>query len=157
MKSNTKLSPRHPQWSCHCERPCFFWKGCSQKEIWVLWRAPLFLGKWCGVATYFLYKKIRRRNKIQNYLIKILHCHWLNRNRYNLDKLNLTRLWVLVTIYQKNTWLFVIVTIYPKIKRKTRHRSTYPKELSSKARLLVAEWEGVRHPFRPDRVWSSRL
>ena len=31
-----------------------------KKEILVLFRAPLFLGKWCGVATYFLYKKIRK-------------------------------------------------------------------------------------------------
>ena len=68
-------------------------------------------------------------------MIKILHCHRLNRNKYNLNKLNLTRLWVLVTIYQENTCLFVLGTIYPKIKRKTRHRSTYPKELSSEARL----------------------
>ena len=39
----------------YCERP-----GKSdtlKKEIGVLLRAPLFLGKWCGVATYFLYKK----------------------------------------------------------------------------------------------------
>ena len=29
----------------------------------VLLRAPLFLGKWFGVATYFLYKKKIRKNK----------------------------------------------------------------------------------------------
>ena len=34
--------------------------GALKKEIWVLLRAPLFLGKWGGVATYFLYKKIRK-------------------------------------------------------------------------------------------------
>ena len=68
-------------------------------------------------------------------MIEMLHCHWLNKNKYKLDKLNLTRLWVLVTIYQKNTWLFVLVTIYPKIKRKTKHKFIYPKELSSGARL----------------------
>ena len=28
-----------------------------KKRFGVLLRAPLFLGKWCGVATYFLYKK----------------------------------------------------------------------------------------------------
>ena len=42
----------------HCER-----SGKSdtlKKEIEVLLRASLFLGKWCGVATYFLYKKIRK-------------------------------------------------------------------------------------------------
>ena len=68
-------------------------------------------------------------------MIEMLHCHWLNKNKYKLEKLNLTRLWVLVTIYQKNTWLFVLVTIYPKIKRKAKHKSTYPKELSLEARL----------------------
>jgi len=28
-----------------------------KKEIWVPFGAPLFLHKWYGVATYFLYKK----------------------------------------------------------------------------------------------------
>ena len=38
-----------------------------KKEIRVPFRAPLFLGKWYGVTTYFsLYKKIR---KITNYKI----------------------------------------------------------------------------------------
>ena len=31
-----------------------------ERDFCVLFRAPLFLGKWCGVATYFLYKKIRK-------------------------------------------------------------------------------------------------
>ena len=68
-------------------------------------------------------------------MTEMLHCHWLNKNKYKLDKLNLTRLWVLVTIYQKNTWLFVLVTIYPKIKIEIKPRSTYPKKLNSEARL----------------------
>ena len=39
-----------------CERPRQ--KSMSlKKEIQVPFRAPLFLGKWYGVATYFLYKK----------------------------------------------------------------------------------------------------
>ena len=38
---------------------------------------------------------------MQKYMIKMLHCHWLNNDKYNLGKLNLTRLWVLVTIYPK--------------------------------------------------------
>ena len=49
-------------------RDCENW-GALKKEIWVLLRAPLFLGKWCGVATYFLYKKIRK-NKY-NYIFRI--------------------------------------------------------------------------------------
>ena len=33
----------------------------KKREIfWVLFRAPLFLCKWCGVATYFFIKKIRK-------------------------------------------------------------------------------------------------
>ena len=82
---------------------------------------------------FFYIKKMRKINT--SYMLKIFHCHRLNKEKYNLGKLNLTILWVLVTIYQKNTWIFVLVTIYPKIKRKTKYMSTYSKELSSRARL----------------------
>ena len=55
----TKLSPRHPQWSHHYERPQR--KSVPQKEIWVPFKEPLFLGKWYRVTSYFsLYKKIRK-------------------------------------------------------------------------------------------------
>ena len=83
--------------------------GALKKDIWVLWKTPLFLGVVWSSHLFFYTKK-----KIQIYMIEMFHCHWLNKNKYKLDKLNLTRLWVLVTIYQKNTWLFVLVTIYPK-------------------------------------------
>ena len=67
LKSNTILSPRHPQRSCHCEK---LPKYLSTKEIFgVLLRAPLFLGKWCGVATYFFFfikKKGKTKNKIHD-------------------------------------------------------------------------------------------
>ena len=53
-----KLSPRHPQWSRHYERPRR--KSVPQKEIWVPFKEPLFLGKWYGVATYFFIQKIRK-------------------------------------------------------------------------------------------------
>ena len=43
--------------------------GALKKEIWVLWRAPLFLGKWCGVATYFFIQK--NKKKKTNYKIHI--------------------------------------------------------------------------------------
>ena len=109
-------------------------QGALKKEIWVLLRAPLFLGKRCGVTTYFFYTK-KKKKKNTTFMTEMLHCHWLNKNKYKLDKLNLTRIWVLVTIYQKNTWLFVLVTIYPKIKIKINFRSTYPKKLNSEARL----------------------
>ena len=72
LKSNTKLSPRYPQWSRHCERLGKL--GAPKKEIWVLLRAPIFLGKWCGVATYFLYKK-KEKHINTSYIFKILHCH----------------------------------------------------------------------------------
>ena len=44
----------------------------------------------------------------------------------------------------------------PKLKIKIKPRSTYPKTLNSEARLRN-ENVHVRHPFRLDRVWSSRL
>ena len=34
--------------------------GALKKEIWIPFRASLFLGKWCGVATYFLSKKKKK-------------------------------------------------------------------------------------------------
>ena len=37
----------------------------KREIIGVLFRAPFFLGKWCGVATYFLYKKKRENKYIQ--------------------------------------------------------------------------------------------
>ena len=70
LKSNTKLSPRHSERSRHCERPGQ--SGALKKEIWVLLRAPLFLGKWCGVATYFLYQKEKRKKGNTNYMIKYI-------------------------------------------------------------------------------------
>ena len=44
--------------------------GALKKEIGVLLREPLFLGKWCGVATYFLYKKIRKNTNTSLSLIE---------------------------------------------------------------------------------------
>ena len=32
----------------------------KKRDFLVLFKATLFLGKWCGVTTYFLYKKIRK-------------------------------------------------------------------------------------------------
>ena len=95
-----------------------------------MWRRHLFI--------YFFIQKKRKKKKNTTLHDWMLHCHWLNKNKYKLDKLNLTRLWVLFTIYQKNTWLFVLVTIYSKIKTKIKPRSIYPKKLNSKARL----WNG---------------
>ena len=44
------------------ESPHVFVRDVSlKKEIQVPFGAPLFLGKWYGVATYFLYKKIRKK------------------------------------------------------------------------------------------------
>ena len=37
--------------------------GCSQKTNWVLLRAPLFLGKWCEVITYFFIQKNKKKTK----------------------------------------------------------------------------------------------
>jgi len=75
-------------------------------------------------------------------MIEMLHCHWLNKYKYKLDKLNLTRLWVLVTIYPKN-------------KRKTKHRFTYPKELSSGARLRNEKLLGIYSPLTESGLLDS--
>ena len=41
-----------------CERPQ---KYLSKKEIFeCFFKTPLFLGKWCGVTTYFLYQKKKK-------------------------------------------------------------------------------------------------
>ena len=61
LKFNTKLSPRHPQWSRHCERLGKL--GALKKEIWALLRARLFLGKRCGVTTYFFVQKRKKEKK----------------------------------------------------------------------------------------------
>ena len=53
----------------------------SKREIFgVLFRAPLFLGKWCGVATYFFIKKEKRKKKKEK-INTWLNCslHWLNK------------------------------------------------------------------------------
>ena len=55
-------------------------------------------------------------------MIEMLHCYWLNKNKYKLDRLNITRLWVLVTIY-------------PKIKERQCIGLPIQKKLSSGARL----------------------
>ena len=47
----------------------------QKREIFgVLFRAPLFLGNWCGVTTYILYQK-----KINTWLNCFLH--WLNKKK----------------------------------------------------------------------------
>ena len=66
-------------------------------------------------------------------MIKILHCHWLNNDKYNLGKLTLTMLWVLVTIYVKEYKAFVPSYNLPKIKNKTLIYIS--KNLSSEVRL----------------------
>ena len=58
LKSNTKLSPQHPQRSRHCERPQLLERVLLEKRFWC------FLGHlsfW--VSSYFLYKKIKNKNK----------------------------------------------------------------------------------------------
>ena len=103
---------------------------CSQKRDLGVLRHLSF---WVSGVELPLILFIQKKKKI--YMIEMLHCHWLNKNKYKLDKLNFTRIWVLVTIYQKNTCLFCPSYNLPKNKRKTRHRSTYPREKNSEGRL----------------------
>ena len=49
-------------------RDCQIWVPLKKKEIFrVLFRAPPFLGKWCGGATYFLNKKKKKKKTKYNY------------------------------------------------------------------------------------------
>ena len=51
---------------CKAEPSSVLWETSKvplkEERNWfcLLFRTPLFLGKWCGVITYFLYKKIRK-------------------------------------------------------------------------------------------------
>ena len=90
--------------------------GALKKEIWVLVRAPLFWGSGVELPLIFYTKKKEKKNT--NYMIKILHCHWLNKNKYNHGKLKLTKLWVLVTIYAKEYKAFCPSYNLPNLKRK---------------------------------------
>ena len=47
--------------------------GALKKEIGMLLREPLFLGKWCGVATYFFFmpKKEKEKEKLNTKYIFI--------------------------------------------------------------------------------------
>ena len=60
--------------------------------------------------------------------------HCLNKKEYIFDKLSITWLWVLVTNYQRYM-AFCPSYNLPKIKAKTKPRSTYPKTLNLEARL----------------------
>ena len=41
----------------------------KKRFVGVLFRTPLFLGKWCGVATYFFIQK----KKKSKYMIELFH------------------------------------------------------------------------------------
>ena len=114
-------------------------ESASQKrEIFgVLLRAPLFLGKWCGVATYFLYQKKKYNFTWLNCSI---HIDWMK--KFMFGKLKITWLWVLVTNYQRYM-AFCHSYSLPKTKIMTRHRSTYPKTLNSMARLQNRKVLGI--------------
>ena len=46
-----------------CERPQKL--SLKKRDFWSVFKAFLFFGKWCGVATYFLYKK-KKKTKYKN-------------------------------------------------------------------------------------------
>ena len=66
---------------CECERERPQNLGTLKIEICVLFRAPLFIAKRCGVTTYFLYKKIRK-TKYKKYMTKLYHSHLLNKKKH---------------------------------------------------------------------------
>ena len=105
-------------------RDCQKLGGCSQKRDLGTFRAPLFLGNWCRVTTYFFYKKNKKKKLKTKYMTELFpFIDWVK--KYIFEKL-------------KITWLFVLVTNYPKKKKKQtkiRPRSTYPKTLNSEAKL----------------------
>ena len=69
LKSNTKCSTRHPQWSCHYEKPQ---RVALKKEIRVL-KAPLFLVIVWSRYLHFIQKI--RKNEIQLHVQKFLKCY----------------------------------------------------------------------------------
>ena len=99
----------------------------KKKEIWLLLWASLFLGKWCGVATYFLYKYIYIYEKLNIYTR--LNCSfiidWIKQNIFEILK----NYMALGPSYKlpKNYMAFCPSYKLPKIKIKTRLWSTYPK------------------------------
>ena len=63
-------------------------------------------------SPLIFYTKKKTKKEIQITLSKYFECHWLNKDKYNFGKLNITRLWVLITIYAKEYKALVLVTIY---------------------------------------------
>ena len=84
-------------------------RGCSKKRDLGAFKGHLSFWVIGVELPLIFYTKKRKEKKKENTkpMIKILHCHWLNKDKYNLGKLNLTRLWVLVTIYVKEYKAFV--------------------------------------------------
>ena len=110
------------KYSHYCERP----GNCLSKNREIFECFLRHLSFWVsGVKSPLIFyakkKKKKKKEKLNTkYMIKILHCHWLNKDIYNLGKLNLTMLWVLLTIYVKEYKAFVPSYNLPKIK-KIRH------------------------------------
>ena len=95
----------------------------KRRDFWVFLRAPLFLGKRCEVATYFLYKKIRK-TKYKN--------TWLNCFLSLIKKIHVWKIenyMALGSSYKLPNKYMAFCPSYnlPKIKAKIRPRSTYQK------------------------------
>ena len=60
------------------------WETCPpKKEIRVPFKAPLFLGKWYGVTTYFsLYKKIRKNTNYKRHDLIVPFIDWIKEITY---------------------------------------------------------------------------
>ena len=75
----------------------------------------------------FLCKKKKKKTKYKIHIQKYFECYWLNKEQYNFGKLNLTMLWVLVTIYVKEYNAFSPSYNIPKKKKDTNLPIQNPK------------------------------
>ena len=82
---------------------------------------------------FFYTKKKKKKTKYKFTWLKcFIVIDWIK--KYKLDRLNTTRLWILVTNYQRYIAFCPSYNLL-KIKTKIKPRSTYSKTLNSEARL----------------------
>ena len=63
--------------------------GCSQKRDLGAFKDTSLFGYVVWSRHLFFYTKKEKEKISTHYIIKILHCHWLNKEKYNFGKLTL--------------------------------------------------------------------